>query len=444
MCTGSNSGRSSVLTVICGVLLLVSIGLRIWSVAHTLPDVRMQSDSHVFLDVASQPVLSTAFLAGQRPFVVPLMYKLVGGRSAAIYVLQSVISALAWSVLAVQVARSLRRPWVKATGLGLILAIGLTMPVLGWDTIVMSESISLSLMVLLVAGTIWLAQGWHWAKMAAVLAVALLWAFCRETNVYVLLMIAVVLIQAALVQPSFRRYLWAAAMFTVFFAANQVSSGIARRWEFPLLNVFGQRILPNASATAFFRTSGMPMTPRLASMAHRWASSDDNAFFNDPDLAEFRQWLRSRGRFTYLQWLLSHPGRSFSEPMANINEMFGPTCIASFSPAFSGALPDLLEGVVSYPKEGTIVLWWLAGIAMGVIFGVGIWRSNPFWVIPVALILLAYPHAFLVWHGDAMEIARHALQAKVQFQIGLWLLGLLALDHLPAKQTTTSLKRDPV
>jgi hypothetical protein len=430
--------------VICGVLLLVSAGLRIWSVAHTLPDVRLLSDSHVFLDMVSQPILSKAFLAGQRPFVVPLMYKLVGGGVVAICVLQSVISALAWSVLAVQVARSLRRPWVKVTGLGLVLAIGLTMPVMGWDTVVMSESISLSLMVLLVAGAIWLAQGWHWAKMPVVTPIALLWAFSRETNAYVLLMIAVVLFQAALVRPSFRRYLWTAAIFAVFFAANQVSSGMARRWEFSLLNVLGQRILPNTFATAFFRASGMPMTPRLASMAHRWASSDDNAFFNDPDLSEFRQWLRSRGRFTYLQWLVSRPGRSFSEPMADMNEMFGPTCIASFSPAFSGALPQLLEGVISYPREGTIVLWWLAGIAIGVIFGAGIWRSNPFWVIPVAMILLAYPHACLVWHADAMEIARHALQAKVQFQIGLWLLGLLALDHLPAKQTTTPLKRDPV
>jgi hypothetical protein len=73
MSTASESRRPVILTAICGVLLLVSIGLRTWSVAHTLPDVRMQSDSHVFLDVASQPVLSTAFLAGQRPFVVPLM-----------------------------------------------------------------------------------------------------------------------------------------------------------------------------------------------------------------------------------------------------------------------------------------------------------------------------------------------------------------------------------
>jgi hypothetical protein len=63
------------------------------------------------------------------------------------------------------------------------------------------------------------------------------------------------------------------------------------------------------------------------------------------------------------------------------------------------------------------------------VIGAGAWRSSPLWAVPLTMILLVYPHAFLVWHGDAMELGRHAVQAGIQFHLGLWLLGLLALDY---------------
>jgi hypothetical protein len=257
------------------------------------------------------------------------------------------------------------------------------------------------------------------------------------------LMIALVLLGAALVQPSCRRYLWIAALFVAFFMANQVSSELGRRWEFPYLNVFAQRILPDDTATRYFSGSGMPASPQLEAMAYRWASSDRNAFYNDPNLGEFRHWLRSRGRLTYLQWLLADPGWSFSEPIMELDDLFGPSCAGYFSPAFAWPLPSAIEVVVGYPREGTPVLWWLAGIAAGVAMGVKSWRLSPLWAVALTLVLLVYPHACLVWHGDAMEVTRHALQAKIEFQLGLWLLGLLALDHRPADPTTTPLEGDP-
>jgi hypothetical protein len=35
----------------------------------------------------------------------------------------------------------------------------------------------------------------------------------------------------------------------------------------------------------------------------------------------------------------------------------------------------------------------------------------------------------VVWHGDPMEIERHALQIAIQIRLMLWLVLLLAVDH---------------
>jgi hypothetical protein len=414
---------------VIGMVMLVAYGgVRVYSAIQTLPEIRMATDSPVFLDMALRPVLSKAFLAGQRPFTVPLMYKLVGASPMAVGILQAGLSMLAWTLLAVQVARSMHGFWVKVAGFGLVLTFSLSSGVMGWDTVIMSESISLSLMVLLVAGWLWLLEAWHWSKVVLLVVITFFWAFSRETNAYVVLMIAAILSGAALVQPSCRRYLWIAVFFVTFFVANQVSSNVGRRWEFPFLNVLAQRILPSPIVKAYFRLAGMPVTPQLEDMADQWASSHGGAFYNDPNLAEFRQWFRSRGRLTYLQWFLCRPCPFLVEPIVEMGEMFGSSGYGYFSVRFTRSLPESIEGVV-YPREATPFLWWLAAIAAGAVIGAKAWRSSPLWAVPLTLILLMYPHAFLVWHGDAMEVGRHAVQAGIQFHLGLWLLGLLALDY---------------
>lgn len=47
----------------------------------------------------------------------------------------------------------------------------------------------------------------------------------------------------------------------------------------------------------------------------------------------------------------------------------------------------------------------------------------------LTLLFLVYPVAVLTWHSDAMEVQRHAAQLAVQFQLGLWLLLLFAIDR---------------
>jgi hypothetical protein len=50
------------------------------------------------------------------------------------------------------------------------------------------------------------------------------------------------------------------------------------------------------------------------------------------------------------------------------------------------------------------------------------------WYIPVALIVLAYPNAVIVFHAEPMEIGRHAVQMGVQLGVGFWMLLLFGMD----------------
>jgi hypothetical protein len=57
-----------------------------------------------------------------------------------------------------------------------------------------------------------------------------------------------------------------------------------------------------------------------------------------------------------------------------------------------------------------------------------IWKRTAVLLVPVMMIVLTYPLAAIVWHGDAAEVGRHALMVAIQLRLGLWMLLLFAAD----------------
>jgi hypothetical protein len=56
-------------------------------------------------------------------------------------------------------------------------------------------------------------------------------------------------------------------------------------------------------------------------------------------------------------------------------------------------------------------------------------EKNLVWLF-LLLIVLFYPHATIVWHGEANDIGRHALLASVHLRLGFWLLLIALTDIL--------------
>ena len=58
-----------------------------------------------------------------------------------------------------------------------------------------------------------------------------------------------------------------------------------------------------------------------------------------------------------------------------------------------------------------------AFLLLGLIGAIAYWRgqdAHPIWVLVSILIVSLYPLMFLVWHGNPLEIERHAAQIGVR------------------------------
>lgn len=418
-------------------MFLAVSGLRVLNLSSV--EVREFPDTKGYTNKASLPLFSCCrfgplgwWMLGRSP-TVPLFYKLAGNVPHSIAILQVSLSILSWGFLAMLVSRALQTDWLKLAVFLIILLFSLSDDIMIWDGFLLSDSISLSLMALLVGSWLWLLEKWDWRKAALMLIVAFLWAFSRDTNAWVIFILACLLITVGSLSRS-RHYLFIAAVFVMFFTANEISQNYSRRWVTAFINVVARRILPNPEWTAYFAQRGMPVTPALMSLSGQLAWSQDWIFYKDPALKEFRDWVYRSGKSSYTRFLLAQPAITIQEPLRNIEGLVAPKLSYYGSPGFSPILTGALAEVIYFKKWA--LLWvWASGIIVGSAFVIAIQENKLRWLVPLTLVILAYPHAAVAWHGDPMDIGRHALQAGVHFRLGLWMLLLFAGDMMLAHIT---------
>ncbi len=409
-------------------------------------------DSETYTDMmASRSLLDSAFWYGFRPFTVPLVYKLLGSDPQAIGVFQSGLSMLCWSLLALSVSRGIRLQWLRPIAFATILVLSLSTDIILWDWVILSESISLSLLALFIAGWLWLLKGWQWRKAAIVAIVGLFWVFSRDSNAWVIMTVAALLALISLVLRGQQRYFVLAGLFVAFFIAYDVPWKVGEprgntenirdvtRQDFHEIavdEILQARILPFADRTAYFAEHGMPVTSALMERSGKPASSDNWAFLTDPALKEFRDWQYKYGQSTYVRFLLSSPLWTAVEPLRYPTELLHfPNKMVYFPHGFSPILTGLLDETV-YPQsllvflnKWALVCLLLAGIVVSLVISVMAWRQrNAAWFTALVIVGLAYPHALIVVHGNPGEIGRHAVAINAQLGIGLWMLLLFGID----------------
>jgi len=201
---------------------------------------------------------------------------------------------------------------------------------------------------------------------------------------------------------------------------NDISANHGQRWQYPLTNVIVSRVLPNPSKVQKFEALGMPKSPALRPGRPR------RAYNSDPRLQAFWDWLESSGKRSYVRYLATSPRDTLSEP--KFDEMFG-TALTSYAPkGFPAAEPGLVEYLWG---RGT---WRLRAILCGVLAAAVLalpgLRQSPLAATGFVLAVLVYPQALLIWHGDSMEVPRHAAQVAFQLHVALALLLSASSDAL--------------
>lgn len=411
------------------LIFLIYIVARLTLNLPALSKPRELADTVSYLRISNVPIMNVNFWGDGRPFVFPLLLKIAGQDVKLASALQLGFSILAWGLLALTVSVSLRTIWLGLFSFGILLALSLVPHLASWDFTILTESLSVSWFVLFLALGIWLIFEWHSYKVLALCITALFFAFTRDTNAYLLLMLAGLLITAVLFRWAQSRVLILAAFFLFTFFISNLTSDIGARWIFPLNNIIGRRVLSNAQALDYFESCGMPVTMELLALEGEFANGNDRAFYTNPALEAYRLWLGEHGKFCYMKWLLKDPLYNVGESLSQFQGLiaFG-TLDKFFARRYDPIIPYFAEPFL-YPVKFTFFIWFvLTAVALAAIWKRA-WTIHPLWGIYILLCLLIVPHLFIVWHGDAMAPERHALSVGLQLALTLWLFIFLVLEQ---------------
>lgn len=428
--------KATLIYILMVFILASYAAIRVINLSQAVQRVKATADTTSYVRISKESVLSARFLASSRPFIFPLVLKLFRNNDEVAVWAQGVFSIVSWSILAISVAYSLHVSFLRLIAFGLILILSLYRYVIAWDSVLLTESVSLSLMALFIAGWLWLGKGWRWHKAILLSIVAFLWTFSRDTNAWVVLMIALFLLFLVGLRQIDQKYLVLSIAFIAMFFLSNSSADLGDRWVFPFQNILGRRILSDSRALDFFASCGMPVSPALMERAGGYANSSDRAFYEDPALDEYRLWLHQSGKICYVKWLLSNPLESIKRPIAEFNLLVSMQNIQPFlfSKGFSPILPARLEAIF-FPRKLLLLAFIVISSVVLIAILTKAWRQNKSWWVMIGMIILIFPHYFITWHGDVMGIYRHVLAVSIQFYMGVWLLLLLVVDSVLSFKT---------
>lgn len=451
------TSRFSVLMWLCIALWLAYLTANLFLRLNT-PITSAPAEAYI-----TPTTIQQAWESAERPITIPLIYKLLNNDFEAIAWLQWGLAVLCWSALAGVTLLHIRSNILRVLAGALILSLSLARDVYFWNSVLISESISQSLFILLVAigmFALWCYQRSDLSLVTQVTAalgvfiVTVIWSFTRDANSYVALAAALLLIASLTLflstqysvlstprLPLWRKFafpLMLAVLFIGLFVFQNRDADRGLRWRYPLMNVIARRVLPFPDEVAFFAARGMPTTPDVMRFAGQFAWAYD--------LSPIEPWLTQESRRVYLQYLLAAPLETFLTPL-NEWEMlllFDYRVIQEHRRDI--VLPvwiDWLTGF-AYPEHlGLVVVSTLGWLLLGL----WAWRAaDRRLVIVGTLILLWYPLAFIAWFGDGFAVERHAVPDAIQWRLAMWLAILFACDALlyrrfPTQRTLITMAR---
>lgn len=315
------------------------------------------SDSIVYLYMAQVDWFDAALWHGLKPPVVPMLYHALDahpGRTWVVPAFQTFFSAIAWLTLALLLASTLRAWLLKILMICFCAAFFCFPPVFGWNKYVLSESLSLSWMILFVAAFI--AFWRHCALLEAVCLVVTALGFGLSKDTGALMAAAMIpgaigivfwsqnrhflpsprfslrfslLVPAGLLaalllahwsadrtvvtdKPSYRQYPETSAFLDLCLGTDLVG-----RWYLPFLNILGQRILPDKKARDYFASRGFPLSPAVMARNGTYAGADNFAWYRDTELtAKVKPWIIARGRSVYFRYLAQNWRAALTEVYA--------------------------------------------------------------------------------------------------------------------------------
>lgn len=435
------------------IVILSILAMGIWFRASTYGDFRLSvgmSDTPGYINSSQANLFSLQMFSGERLFTTNLLYKLandpnrcpltvIGNPSVGIElpreiqpcfdkiaVLQNVLAVFAWSFLALIVSRWLLHPFYKILAVLLVLAFGFTPQIAEWDSVLSSESISLSMFAIVIGLTLEISQriakDWDLRSTATTkllisiwLFLFTLWVFLRDVHIYASLLSVVLLLPFLLVKKIriTNSIPIVVCMLSGIFILGMYTTQKSPRWELPLFHVMDGRV---------FTDSGM---------VNYFASRFDMP--RDPSSPEYTEWFNTRGFRSYGIFLLTHPRYVLSSLIERSDYLSEDFVQPYFTTAKIRSRKTLLDtGRIVHPETNAVFLIDVILVASMVINSLR-YSTGRAWAwtwFAAWMFFFGSVSVLLSFFGDNIGIHRHIFPYVEIFRLLLWIGLLASMDSL--------------
>jgi len=416
--------------------------------------IRVFRDTISYAETAGEPWNSLRFWAGYRSFAYPFILKLFGInaqnytdaiRNANVAQFQYWFSISSWTALGAALSFRVRKLWLMPIAFGMVLFFSLNLEISIWESLILTESISFSLFALLLAlWAIWDLPFEFLGKpvlrvstLIILVVVTVFYMFTRESNQYFVLFGAVIFPIASFFGKASRQkrtdYLIYLVIFMVILITKSIAFNVSNIWQIHIYDHLALRLLPDDEAREYFEAAGLPVDQNLMQITTMDGYEYQDYLANHSEMEHVREWIDQSGVATYMQYLLSKPISSMLEPIRQFPSLLGGNNLEYHAPLYGvSTIPHWLHNFTSkvYPRSPLAFLSILGMSIVGVWWYVSSDLNQSSWVVIGILLVSLYPMLFIIWHGNPMEIERHAAQIGVQFRFMGWMAGLFLLDHL--------------
>jgi hypothetical protein len=307
--------------------------------------------------------------------------------------------------------------------------LGLVPQVAGWDGNLLSESISTSLLVLLISLMLRLTQSRSRRLLGFALFVATLWVFARHVNVYIyfgLLPFSVLFTLWKLPRRP-AAYVTAVLLGIALWGGFAITrSGVKPVWQRNGLYIVMDRIAHDQNAARFFRSRGVPAVLLKKPDSVTYTREADR-LLNDRLVTG---WMTHHFRATYLAYLTRHL------PSAIENSFVGGSPYISAGLPVGRArhvLPDAVSGRLWGSSYADPVLTWMV-LAAAALLLIAIGSGIQIAILPVLalLILIATIGTVVIWNATdpVMTLARQFMPVAVTLRLGVIFAVVFSVDAL--------------
>jgi hypothetical protein len=264
------------------------------------------------------------------------------------------------------------------------------------------------------------------------------YTFARDSNIYFVLMGAIMIILGMIFKKLNRSHWVQAVVYTTFIVAILVASNVSiatgNRWQVFIYDQLALNILPDPAAREFFVQEGFPISDSLMAITTMAGYQYQDLLANAPELKPVNTWVNQEGKLVYLRYLLFNPVNTILEPIWNAQPLLNAKTVGYLYPRF----PQLpypqrirLFSQVFYPNSFGIVITLLVLTGLGsIVFWIRGNAKQSGWLFISILGFSLYPLMFLIWHGEPMEVDRHAVQIAIQLRLAGWISMVLLIESI--------------